>query len=172
LIRTPHRRGPWRSVHGGPGEGADRQGSPVAALLLAAALVLSGCGGDDESGTADEPAASVEASTDAGVTGEYATKVELLDSTCDGIEVADNETTVEQDGDSVTLIHAGISYVGPLGNDGSFATAPAEVTVGADTHALAVTGTFGDDGFEAQVVAAVTGSQTCGYTVRWTGSRE
>ena len=40
--------------------------------------------------------------------------VELLDNTCEGIAVADNETTVEQDGDSVTLIHAGISYVGPL----------------------------------------------------------
>ena len=63
--------------------------------------------------------------------GEYDTKVELLDSSCDGIEVADNETTVEQDGDSVTLTHAGISYVGPLRDDGSFATAAVEVTVGA-----------------------------------------
>ena len=52
--------------------------------------------------------------------------------------MADNETTVEQDGDTVTLIHAGISYVGPLRDDGSFATAAAEVTVGEDTHALAV----------------------------------
>ena len=33
------------------------------------------------------------------------------------------------------------------------------MTVGEDTHALAVTGTFADDGFEAQVVAEVTGSQ-------------
>lgn len=104
--------------------------------------------------------------------GDYDTSVELVDSTCDGIEVADNETTVEQDGDSVTLIHAGISYVGPLRDDGSFATAAAQVAVGADTHALAVTGTFGDDGFEAQVVATVTGGQTCDYTVGWTGTRK
>jgi hypothetical protein len=80
--------------------------------------------------------------------------------------VADNETTVEQDDDTVTLIHAGISYVGPLRDDGSFATAAAQVSVGEDTHALAVTGTFA-----AQVVAEVTGSQTCGYTVAWTGTR-
>ena len=76
-------------------------------------------------------------------TGDYDTSVELLDSTCDGIEVADSETTVEQDGDSVALIHAGISYVGPLREDGSFATAAAAVTVGADTHALAITGPSG-----------------------------
>ena len=161
-------------MNGDPGEGADRRGSslaPLAALLLAAAVVLAGCGGDDESGAIDEPTASVEASTGASVAGEYDTSVELLDSTCDGIEVADNETSVEQDGDSVTLIHAGISYVGPLRDDGTFATAAAQVTVGADTHALAVTGTFDDDGFEAEVVAAVTGGQTCGYTVAWTGTR-
>ena len=79
-------------------------------------------------------------------------------------------TTVEQDRDSVTLVHAGISYVGPLRDDGSFATAAAAVTVGADTHSLAIAGTFRDDGFEAQVVAAVTGGQTCGYTVAWKGT--
>jgi hypothetical protein len=145
-------------------------------MLLAAAVVLAGCGGDDESGdqsgATDEPTASAEASTGAGVAGDYDTRVELLDSTCDGIEVADNETAVEQEGDLVTLVHAGISYVGPLQDDGSFATAAVPVTVGSDTHSLAITGTFGDDGFEAQVVAAVTGSQTCGYTVGWTGTRQ
>ena len=137
-------------------------------------LLLAGCSGDDDSGAEAEPssAPSSESSAGATVSGDYDTAVELVDSTCDGIEVADNETTVEQDGDTVTLIHAGISYVGPLREDGSFATAAAEVTVGEDTHALAVTGTFADDGFEAQVVAEVTGSQTCGYTVAWTGTRQ
>ncbi len=106
------------------------------------------------------------------MSGAYDTTVELVDSTCEGIEVADNETTVEQDGGSVTLSHAGLSYVGPLGADGSFATAPEEVTVGEDTHALAVAGTFEDDGFQARVVAQVTGSQTCGYTVSWKGIRK
>ena len=141
-------------------------------------LLLAGCSGDDDSGAEAEPssapssAPSSESSAGATVSGDYDTAVELVDSTCDGIEVADNETTVEQDGDTVTLIHAGISYVGPLREDGSFATAAAQVSVGEDTHALAVTGTFADDGFEAQVVAEVTGSQTCGYTVAWTGTRE
>ncbi len=144
-------------------------------LLLASVLVLAGCGGDDDSGAADQPTASSETSSetssDAGVSGDYDTAVELLDSTCDGIEVADNVTTVEQDGDSVTLVHASISYVGPLRDDGSFATATTAVTVGADTHSLAVAGTFGGDGFEAQVTAEVTGGQTCGYTVSWGGTR-
>jgi hypothetical protein len=141
---------------------------------VAAVLLLAGCSGDDDSGPEAEPAPGPSSESTAGGTlaGDYDTAVELLDSTCDGIEVADNETTVEQDGDSVTLIHAGISYVGPLRDDGSFATAAVPVTLGADTHALAVTGTFGDDGFEAQVVAKVTGSQTCGYTVAWTGTRQ
>jgi hypothetical protein len=85
--------------------------------------------------------------------------------------VADNDTTVEQDGDTITLIHAGISYVGPIRDDGSFATAAAQVTVGGDTHSLAVAGTFTDGGFEAEVLAGVTGGQTCGYTVSWTGIR-
>ena len=143
----------------------------LTALLLAAVVVLAGCGGDDDSSATDEPSVTGTPNEDT-VAGSYDTKVELLDSTCEGIEVADNETTVEQDGDSVTLIHAGISYVGPLREDGSFATAQAQVTVGADTHALAIAGTFGDDGFDAQVVAEVTGSQTCGYTVSWTGTRE
>ena len=142
---------------------------PRVTLLVAAVLLLAGCSGDGDSGPEAEPSSAPSAETT--VTGDYDTTVELLDSSCDGIEVADNETTVEQDGDSVTLIHAGISYVGPLRDDGSFATAAVPVTVGADTHALAVTGTFGADGFEAQVVAAVTGSQTCGYTVAWTGTR-
>ncbi len=141
--------------------------------LAAAALLLAGCTGDDGSGPQAEDSSepSAESPAETTLAGDYDTAVELLDSTCDGIEVADNETTVEQDGDSVTLIHAGISYVGPLRDDGSFATAAVSVTVGADAHALAVTGTFDDGGFEAQVVATVTGSQTCGYTVAWTGTR-
>ncbi len=146
---------------------------PLAALLLAAAVVLTGCGGGDGSGATDEPSAAADSSdgTDGGVSGAYDTKVALLESSCEGIEVADNETTVEQDGDTVTLTHVGISYVGPLQPDGSFATAAVPVEVGADTHSLAVTGTFDDNGFEADVVAAVTGGQTCGYTVSWTGTR-
>ena len=141
---------------------------------MAAVLLLAGCTGEDDSEPQAEPAPGPSSESSAGstVAGDYDTAVELVDSTCDGIEVADNETTVEQDGDTVTLIHAGISYVGPLREDGSFATAAAEVTVGEDTHALAVTGTFADDGFEAQVVAEVTGSQTCGYTVAWTGTKQ
>jgi hypothetical protein len=140
----------------------------LVALLLAAVLLSAGCSGDDDSAPEAKPSSAPPGTS---VSGDYDTAVELLDSTCDGIEVADNETTVEQGGDSVTLIHAGISYVGPLRDDGSFATAAAQVTVGADTHALAVTGIFSDDGFEAQVVAAVTGGQTCGYTVGWTGTK-
>ena len=58
LIGASHDRGPWRSVHGDPGEGADRHGSLLPPLLLASVLVLAGCGGDDDSGAADQPTAS------------------------------------------------------------------------------------------------------------------
>ncbi len=148
-------------------------GSALAALLVPAVLLLAGCSSDDGLGHR-RPSRRLASQFvgEATVAGDYDTAVELLESTCDGIEVVDNETGVEQEGDSVTLVHAGISYVGPLRDDGSFATASVPVTVGSDTHSLAVTGTFGDDGFEAQVVAAVTGSQTCGYTVGWTGTKQ
>jgi hypothetical protein len=139
-------------------------------------LVLGGCSDDADSGSQGEPSVepSVEASVEATsgtVSGVYDTEVRLVKNTCDGIEVMDNPTTVRQDGDSVSLTHAEVDYHGPLTDDGSFVTAPTEVTVGSDTHKLTVTGRFHDDGFEAQVQAEVTGSTTCGYTVAWTGTR-
>jgi hypothetical protein len=145
------------------------------ALLLAAAVVLAGCGGDDDSGASDkpsEPSKTVETSSFMDVAGDYDTAVELLASTCEGIEVADNVTTVKQKDDAVTLVHGEVSYAGAMREDGTFGTAATAVTVGGDTHELAVAGTFSDDGFEAQVTAAVTGSQTCAYTVSWTGTRK
>jgi hypothetical protein len=144
----------------------------LAALLLAAAVALAGCGGDDDSDAADEPTGSVEASSFMDVAGDYDTVVKLLESTCDGIEVADNVTTVKQKDDAVTLVHGDVSYAGAMRQDGTFGTSATAVTVEGDTHELAVAGTFSDDGFEAQVTAAVTGSQTCGYTVSWTGTRK
>ena len=69
------------------------------------------------------------------------------------------------------MIDAGLKLRRPTaGPTGSFATAAVEATAGADTHSLAVTGTFGDDGFEAQVVAEVTGKRNRAYTVAWTGT--
>jgi hypothetical protein len=144
------------------------------ALLVAAAILLTGCGADDEPGATDDATPSVERANVASVAGEYDTEVELLDSSCAGIEVMDNPTTVEQDPGTamIRLTHAGLTYTGVLEDDGRFATTAQTVEVGADTHQLGVTGTFDGDGFEATVAAQVTGGQTCDYQVSWVGTRQ
>ncbi len=98
--RPSHGRGPWRSDMGTLGRDRSSRITP-SALLVAAAVVLRGCGGDD----AGEPQARAGATPvvraavpGPAVSGDYDTAVELVDSTCDGIEVEDNPTTVEQDG--------------------------------------------------------------------------
>jgi hypothetical protein len=142
-------------------------------LLAAAVLLLAGCsGGGDDPASRSEPEQPSEQSSGPSVAGDYDTAVELLENSCPAISVMDNPTIVTQEDDSVSLAHAGVSYVAPLEDDGSFVTAPAQVAVGADTHTLTVTGRFHDDGFDAQVRAVVSGSMTCGYTVGWTGTRQ
>jgi hypothetical protein len=139
-------------------------------VLLGVLLValLAGCGGDESAGPEAAPDQPPR------IAGVYDTAVELTNSTCDGIEVMDNPTTIEQTGHStsITLTHAGTTWQGTIGADDVFFTGPQSVEVGADTHQISIQGLAEDDGFEARVSATVTGARTCTYEVTWVGSRQ
>jgi hypothetical protein len=141
-------------------------------LCLAAAL-LAGCGGDDSGGDAGQGGT---ARSNDGPAGVYDTSVALLDSSCEGIDVQDAVTTVEQESgsDTIELTHGETTYTAPLTEDGQFTTDAALVPVGAQTHSLVVAGTFSEQGFRASVLATVTGGagQPCGYEVGWVGTRQ
>jgi hypothetical protein len=137
---------------------------------VAAAVVLAGCGDGDASGEAGATAsASSSAAAAAELSGVYDTRVTLTESTCDGIEVADAPTTLEQDGDTLTVSHAALVLTGTVGPDGAFTTALQQVEVGPDTHALSAAGTVADGHLSAEVSAEVSGSRACRYTVSWDG---
>lgn len=139
--------------------------------LLALVLVLAhGCGDSSPAATPDALDTNV-----LRVGGQYSTSVSLDQSTCQGIQVADNPTSVAHvpGASGLTLTHAGINYSGTVARDGSFTTVPVPVTVGTDTHTLTITGRFSATGFDATVDAAVTrsGSPGCDYVVKWLGTK-
>lgn len=129
-----------------------------------------GCGDSSSTASPDAPDANV-----LRVGGQYSTSVSLDQTTCQGIQVADNPTSVAHvpGASGLTLTHAGIDYSGTVATDGSFTTLPVPVTVGSDTHTLTIAGRFSSTGFEATVTAAVTrsGGPGCDYTVRWSGTK-
>jgi len=109
------------------------------------------------------------------VAGTYATAVALGQSSCAGIVVADNPTTVSHvpDALNLTLIHAANAYTGTVQRDGAFATSPRTVGGPAETHILTIAGRFSTSGFEAMVSADVSrnGSPACSYVVSWVGTK-
>jgi hypothetical protein len=109
----------------------------------------------------------------ANLAGTYQTRVTLTSSTCAGVGVQDNPTIIAHTSgtSTFTLSHAGQSYVGTLGTNGSFTTAPKPINVGSTVHTLRTAGTFTTAGFTADVTVVVTGSMSCGYAVRWAGTR-
>ena len=133
-------------------------------------LLLTGCGGDD---SADEPVRRGRARGRRG--GVRHQRSPLLNSTCAGITVQDNPTTVEQEAgsDTIELTHAGTTYTGRAGrrravHDGRRTASRSD----AATHSLTVHGTFSGAGFRASVLATVTGGADgpCGYEVAWVGA--
>ena len=134
---------------------------------LVLAVALSGCSSDG-SAPLDPDVLRV--------AGMYATAVALGQSSCTGIVVADNPTTVSHVPDAldVTLTHAGNAYAGTVQRDGAFATSPRAVGGPAETHTLTIAGRFSTSGFEATVTADVSrnGSPACSYVVSWVGTKD
>ena len=126
-----------------------------AALLLAASCA----------GTSSVPASQI--------AGTYQTAVSLTSSTCSGITVQNNPTTVAHTAGATTftLTHAGQTYNGTLGANDAFTTAARPIPVGTTTHTLTISGSFTTAGFVADVTAVVTGSASCQYVVHWQGTR-
>jgi hypothetical protein len=110
------------------------------------------------------------------VAGTYDTAVALAETTCTGITVAPNPTTVTHTAGAarLQLSHAGATYSGSLGADGSFSTDPLAVPDGQGaTHTVGISGRFTLTGFTATVTVDVTraGAAACRYVVRWTGTK-
>jgi hypothetical protein len=144
---------------------------------IAMVLVATGCssssGGGDAART--QPTATPRPTTTATgfhVAGDYDTAVRLERSTCKGITVAPNTTTVVHDPGStrLTLTHAGQTYTGPVTRRGRFTMEPKSIRVGSSVHTLSIVGQFSVTGFQARVTARVT-PEGCEYVVIWDGSK-
>jgi hypothetical protein len=108
------------------------------------------------------------------IAGTYQTAVSLQSSTCTGITVQNNPTTIvhSEGAPSFTLEHAGQTYSGALDiANSTFTTAAKAITVGTATHTLTIVGVFTNAGFTADVTAVVSGSASCQYVVHWQGTR-
>ena len=108
------------------------------------------------------------------VGGSYPTVVSLIASTCTGITVQSQATSVSHTSGSSTVVltHAGLAYNGTVAANGTFTTTPKAVPAGSDTHTLTISGQFTTSGFTATVAVAVTGpSPTCTYSVQWVGTK-
>ena len=146
---------------------------------LALALLCAGCSGDpSDPATPDArpaPDAEVIDPTALRVAGEYTTAVTLQNSTCTGIVVMNNPTTVTHTPGAtmLTLGHAGQSYPGTIQRNGEFATTAVPIELPAETHTILITGDFSETGFTAAVAVQVSsqGAVRCGYNVRWVGAR-
>lgn len=127
---------------------------------LAALLVAASC-----AGTSSIPTSPI--------AGTYQTAVTLTSSTCTGITVQNNPTTIAHTSGATTftLTHAGQTYNGTLGMNDAFTTAAKPIAVGTTTHTLTISGSFTSGGFVADVTAVVTGSASCQYVVHWQGTR-
>jgi len=110
------------------------------------------------------------------VGGGYETRVTLVASsnTCGNVTVQDNPTTVAQaaGSHSLTVTHAGQTYDGTVGDDGSFATEPKNVSAGGSAFRITITGAFDRQGFQAQVRVEQTAPTSCSYLVDWVGLKQ
>src|SRR6185503_11805345 len=115
------------------------------ATATALAVVVGACGGESPS----QPGAG-----GIQVAGTYDTAVELAENTCSGISVASQPTMVAHGAGStrVSLTHAGATYSGTLGTDGSFSTDPVSLPDGQGaTSTVQISGRFTLTGFTATV---------------------
>jgi len=137
-------------------------------------LAAAACSGDAiDDGPSQESAGPVPAATqeETDLSGVYDTAVTLAEDSCDAIDVEDHPTTLTQDGDSLTLSHAALTFEASVDDSGAFRSGSEEVTVGADTHRLTVAGAVSDGTLHALVSAEVSGSRSCRYVVAWDGPR-
>jgi hypothetical protein len=107
------------------------------------------------------------------IAGTYQTAVSLQSSTCVGVILQNNPTTVvhSEGAQTFTLTHAAQIYNGTFGTNNTFTTEAKAITVGTTTRTLTIAGTFTNGGFSADVTVVVTGSASCQYVVHWQGTR-
>ena len=140
-----------------------------------ATVLLGGCAGLNV-GTGAAPVGSSQVPTaNASYAGTYETKVTLRQSNCGAVEIRDNATVVTYDkaASIITLAHAGTTYGGRISADGSFATQPKSLNIGAETnYVVGISGRFRSGGFDAEVTIDRSGRDgSCRYAVHWAGTR-
>ena len=139
-------------------------------MVLAPTILICSCSGN---GTSDPPPVL----TVLQVAGTYTTTVTLEASSCTGITVQSNPTTIAHSpgATALTVTHAGQSYSGTVDTGGHFTTTPRTIVAGGASHRLTIDGTFAVRGFDATVDVAVTyasGAAPCTYRVHWAGVKQ
>ena len=136
---------------------------------LVLSLAGSGCGGSDGSGAPDAGGGNL-----LSLAGSYPTTVTLQPgSTCSGVTVQDDVTTVTHTPGALTLSlgHAGVSYSGTVDTAANFQTSPKTVTVSPAQYLITISGHFTTTGLDATVTVEQTVPTQCAYTVRWVGTK-
>ena len=115
-------------------------------------------------------AGSAEAQTASPTT--YWTEVSLGATTCDNVTIKPGPTEITRlPGDSLSVSHAGQTYLGSITREGNFTTAPKELVFGTTVYTIGITGLVQDKSLTAVVTVRVReqGEAECRYTVNWTG---
>jgi hypothetical protein len=102
----------------------------------------------------------------------YWTEVALGANTCNNVTIQPGPTEVVRlPGDSLTVSHAGQTYLGRITREGNFTTAPKELVFGTTVYTIDITGLLLDKSLTAAVTVRVReqGAAECRYTVNWTG---
>ena len=139
-------------------------------LMLSFSTTLVACSGGSSTQTTPPPPPS-----DQGFSGTYATQVTLVSNSCGDVTVQSLPTVVSHDrtGNSVSLLHAGSTYRGPVAADSTFTTIPLDSDFGTGfQYRVTVAGRFGNRSFTADATVDRTGNgAACRYVAHWVGSR-
>ena len=116
-------------------------------------------------------AAPAEAQT-ASPTTTYWTEVTLGATTCPDVTIKPGPTEIARlPGDSLSVSHAGQTYVGKITREGNFTTAPKELVFGSTVYTIGITGLLQEKTLTAVVTVSVReqGRAECRYAVNWIG---
>lgn len=130
-------------------------------LQLAAA-----CGGDDGDAPGTQPRLL-------SVGGTYQTAVTLLQSTCQGTQVQTFPTTVTHTpgASTLSLSHAGSTYVGTVSANGALTAPNATHTLGGVSYVIGIQGMFTATAMDATVTVAPQVTPPCHFSARWQGPK-
>lgn len=104
----------------------------------------------------------------------YWTEVTLGATTCPDVTIKPGPTEIVRlPGDSLSVSHAGQTYLGRISREGNFTTAPKELVFGTTIYAIGITGLLQEKTLTAVVTVSVReqGRAECRYDVNWAGRK-